>query len=60
MTQRQDHFAVTVHRDGEHVVTIETNCLSGRNITAEDEQVIRGAALHLLAFIGDPAPQDAR
>lgn len=51
-----DHWAVTVERNGERVVTIETNCLSGREISAEDEQAIRTAAHHLLSFIGDPAP----
>lgn len=48
-----DHWAVTVWRNGEEVVTIESNCLSGREIGADDEDAIRTAALHLLAFIGD-------
>jgi hypothetical protein len=50
------HWAVTVERDGEQVVTIESNCLSGRDISPEDEEAIRASAHHLLAFIGDPAP----
>lgn len=47
------HWAVTVSRNGEDIVTIESNCLSGREITAEDEHAIRTAAYHLLAFIGE-------
>lgn len=49
-----DHWAVTVERSGEKVVTIETNCLCGRDIGTEDTVAIRNAAHHLLAFIGDP------
>ena len=49
-----DHWAVTVWYNGEVVVTIETNFLCGRDIGSADEQVIRTAAQHLLAFIGDP------
>ena len=51
-----EHWAVTVSPDGEEIVTIESNLLSGREITAEDEATIRMAAHHLLAFIGDPTP----
>lgn len=51
-----DYFAVTVERNGEKVVTIETSCLSGREISREDEMAIRNAAHILLAFIGDPEP----
>lgn len=52
------HWAVTVERDGEKIVTIESNCLSGREISAEDSEAIRNAAWHLLSFLGDPAPCD--
>jgi len=50
-----DHWSVTVRRNGEEVVTIESNMLSGREISSGDEEAIRTAALHLLAFIGDGA-----
>jgi len=50
------HWSVTVEREGERVVTIESECLSGREISPEDEDAIRTAAHHLLAFIGDPQP----
>jgi len=45
-------WAVMVSRNGEEIVTIESNCFSGREISLEDERVIEMAARHLLAFIG--------
>lgn len=48
------HWAVSVDRDGQNIVTIESNCLSGRNLSAEDEETILGAAQSLLSFIGQP------
>lgn len=50
-------WSVTVSRNGEKVVTIETDMLSGREIDHVDEQTIRIAAHHLLAFIGDKSPE---
>jgi hypothetical protein len=47
-----DHWSVTVERNGEQIVAIESNCLSGRDISPADEEAIRIAARHLLAFIG--------
>jgi hypothetical protein len=47
-----DHWAVTVWRNGEPVVTIEANSISGKDIEPEDEECIRIAARHLFAFIG--------
>lgn len=55
-TPGQFHWAVTVFRNGEEIVTIESNHLSGREISPEDEEAIRTAALNLLAFIGEPRP----
>lgn len=49
-----DRWSVTVWRNGEVVVGLENNSLSGREIRPEDEAAIRQAALHLLAFIGEP------
>lgn len=47
------HWTVTVEKDGEKILTIESNCLSGKaDLTSEDEQVIRNAAEHLLSFVG--------
>lgn len=48
----REHWAVTVSRDGEAILTIETNCVSGRNLTEADEACIRDCARHLLAFVG--------
>lgn len=48
-------WAVTVERNGEQVVTLESNCLSGRDLSPDDEHVIETAARHLLAFIGHSA-----
>lgn len=51
------HWSVTVERNGENIVTIESNYLSGRKISPEDEKVIRNCAHHLLSFIGEGFPQ---
>lgn len=39
---------------------METNCLSGREISPDDERTIRTAAEMLLAFIGDASPEGLR
>lgn len=49
-----DHWRVVVERNGEHVVSIEPEMLAGREISDEDEVIIRIAAEHLLSFIGQP------
>lgn len=53
---KRPHWAVTVWREGEEIVTIESNSLSGREITPDDEDAIRTAAHHLLSFIGNGCP----
>lgn len=52
------NWSVRVERRGEHVLTIEPGCLSGRELSGDDEEAIRTAARHLLAFIGDPPPPE--
>jgi hypothetical protein len=47
-----EHWAVTVQADGETVIAIESNCLSGRELSDADEAIIRNAAEHLLSFLG--------
>lgn len=47
------HWGVDVRVNGEHVLTIESNCLSGRELSDVDELAIRTAAQHLLAFVGE-------
>lgn len=49
---RPDHWSVTVSRNGEEIVTIEPRCLSGRDLSPEDEATVRTAAENLLAFVG--------
>lgn len=51
-----DSWAVTVERNGEPIVTIASNCLSGRDLSPEDERIIRLAADHLRAFVGSEVP----
>jgi hypothetical protein len=54
------HWRVSVETSGEQIVAIETEMLAGREISEADEDAIRTAAHHLLAFIGDPSPQPKR
>lgn len=50
----KQHWAVSVSRNGENLVTIESNCLAGKpDFSAEDKQCIRDCARNLLAFIGE-------
>jgi hypothetical protein len=51
------HWGVSVDTSGDLIVRIETECLAGREISEADEDAIRTAAHHLLAFIGDPIPE---
>lgn len=51
------HWGVDVRVNGEHVLTIESNCLSGRELSDVDEEAIRTAAQHLLAFVGDESSE---
>lgn len=53
---RPQHWGVDVRVDGENVLTIESNCLSGVENIHDYADAIRTCAHHLLAFIGDPAP----
>ncbi|WP_353429220.1 hypothetical protein [Paracoccus denitrificans] len=52
-TARHPHWAVTVETGGEQIVRLETECYGGRELSAADEDAVRTAAQHLLAFIGD-------
>ena len=56
VVKAHEHWGVTVDTFGEQIVRIETEYLSGREISDVDESTIRRAAEHLLAFIGDPYP----
>lgn len=46
-------WEVIVSMNGESILTIGTNILTGAEMTPEYEAAVRGAARHLLAFLGD-------
>lgn len=46
------HWRVTVAVDGDEVLTIESECLSGIPDIDKHADIIRTCARHLLAFIG--------
>lgn len=50
-TEKAEHWAVAVSRNGEAIVTLESNCMSGRDISEEDARIVRLAAEHLRSFI---------
>ena len=53
MTAHLTHWSVEVRGNGESLVCIEHESLSGKaTFTAAEEETIRVAAEHLLAFIG--------
>ena len=47
------HWGVDIRVNGELVLTIESNCLSGIDNIADYADTVRECAHHLLAFIGD-------
>ena len=54
----REGYSVTVSKFGEPILTIEREMLSGAELSAEDEQAIRDAGEHLLAFVGPEPPAD--
>ena len=50
------YWSVSVSSSGEEILTIEPQMVAGRELTTDDEEIVRTAAHHLLAFIGDPQP----
>ena len=52
------HWGVTVRVNGQDIVAIESNHLSGVHDIKPYEEVIRNCAHHLLAFIGDGVAED--
>ncbi len=56
LTDKRESWAVTVERNGDAVVTLASNCLSGRDLIEGDQEIIRTAARNLLGFLGDPSP----
>jgi hypothetical protein len=47
-----EYWRVEVSNLSGVIVVIEPNMLSGKDLTPEDEETIRQAAQHLLAFVG--------
>lgn len=57
LTDGTDHWSVSVWRNGDNVVTIESNFMSGRDLIDGDAEFIRNCATNLLAFVGDAPPR---
>ncbi len=55
LPKKPQHWSVTVAVDGETVLTIESNCLSGISDIDQHSETIRTCARHLLGFVGDGA-----
>jgi hypothetical protein len=58
--RHEKHWGVSVDVDGENILRIESNCLSGRNLSEEDLELIRMCARNLLSFAGEVKPVTAR
>ena len=54
----RDGYSVTVTRDGEAILTIGPDLAGLSEFSPEDEQAIRDAGEHLLAFIGREGPHE--
>ena len=52
MKEKEIYWSVTVSRNGVRLVTLSWNELAGRDLTEDDEEAIRLAGEHLLAFVG--------
>jgi hypothetical protein len=60
MGERRPHISLTIRVDGEEILCIETNCLSGVDDIFRYEAELREAADRLLGFLGlPPSPSPA-
>jgi hypothetical protein len=50
-----EHWGVDVRLNCERVLTIESNCLSGRDLSDEELEAVYQCALHLIGFCGRTA-----
>jgi hypothetical protein len=50
----KDGYSVTVSKWGEPILTIEPNCLSGKDLTEDECEAIWDAGQHLCSFVGRP------
>lgn len=53
MQSKIEHWGVTCYINCQHVLTIESNSVCGRQLSDSDIEAIRNMAEHLLAFVGD-------
>lgn len=54
-----DGYAVMIEHNGETILTIERSMLAGKSdLSDEDADAIREAAMQLLAFIGAKTPAE--
>ena len=53
----REGYAVQVLKWGEPILTIEHECLSGKELDDDEEQAVRDCAAHLHSFVGDGKPQ---
>lgn len=52
MDKPQQHWAVEIRVNGEQILCIESNCLSGVDNISDYTDIIESCAKHLLGFIG--------
>jgi hypothetical protein len=52
-SKKIQHWGVDVRVNGKHVLTIESNCVFGKDLSDIDKDAIRLAASHLMAFVGE-------
>lgn len=56
----EKHWSVEVRRDGESLLVIESNFMSGKNELSEDDlEQIRSCGEHLIAFAGKRSREQA-
>lgn len=53
MKNKIQHWGVYCYVNHKQVLTIESNCVFGRDLSDEDKEAIRSMAEHLLAFVGE-------
>lgn len=54
MTDIVEHWGVDVRVNGQGVLTIESNSMSGIENIQDHADAVRTCAMHLLSFIGEP------
>lgn len=53
----REGYAVQVLKWGKPILTIEHECLSGKELNEDEEQAVRECAEHLKSFAGEPASE---